>query len=150
MKYRTCVSSLLFLCFFLSPVTNAAESKAVPQPQGERAGQASAEQKWGIRPLGIHLTANNYMLDFRYRVLDADKAAPLINPQVKPYLIDQSTGAKFFVPESQKVGALRQTRKPASNRNYFIIFGNPGKFIKRGSRITVVIGDFKAEDLVVE
>ena len=100
--------------------------------------------------MGIYLTANNYMLDFRYRVLDADKAAPLINWQIKPYLIDLSTGAKFFVPEPQKVGALRQTRRPVSNKNYFIIFGNPGKYLKRGSKVTVVIGDYRAEDLVVE
>jgi hypothetical protein len=31
-----------------------------------------------------------------------------------------------------------------------VIFNNPGRLVKKGSRVTVVIGDFKAEGLVVE
>jgi hypothetical protein len=90
------------------------------------------------------------MLDFRYRVLDAEKAAPLFDRKNKAHLIDQATGAKFLVPESPKVGALRTTRPPQVGKNYFIIFANPGKYIKKGNTVTVVVGDFKVENLVVE
>lgn len=98
----------------------------------------------------ISLTAEGQMLDFRYRVLDEEKAKPLFSRQYKPYLVDEATGAKFLVPESPKVGALRTTREPKPDRNYFIIFVNPGRYIKKGNKVTVVIGDFKAEHLVVE
>jgi hypothetical protein len=108
------------------------------------------EQKWGIRPLGIWLSAGDNMLDFRYRVFDAEKAAPLFTRQIKPYILDQATGAKFFVPETPKVGALRQTRKPYPDKNYFIIFGNPAKYVKRGGKVTVVIGELQIRDLVVQ
>lgn len=90
------------------------------------------------------------MLDFRYRVLDAEKASPLFSRKIKPYLIDQATGATFGVPEPPKVGALRQTRKPVADRNYFIIFANPGEYIKKGSKVTVVIGDVRIENLIVD
>ena len=100
--------------------------------------------------LNIRVSAGGYMLDFRYKVLDAEKAAPLFDRRIKPYLIDQATGASFAVPEPPKVGALRQTRKPVADRNYFIIFANPGKYVKQGDKVTVVIGDFRAGDLVVE
>jgi hypothetical protein len=40
--------------------------------------------------------------------------------------------------------------KPVANRDYIILFGNPGNLVKQGSRVTVVIGDLKVEDLVVE
>jgi hypothetical protein len=90
------------------------------------------------------------MLDFRYRVVDAEKAAPLFDRKNKAYLIDQASGAKFLVPESPKVGALRTTRPPTPGKNYVILFGNPDRFVKKGNRVTVMIGDFKAENLVVE
>jgi hypothetical protein len=108
------------------------------------------EEKWGVKVLYIKQSAGGYMLDFRYKVTDAEKASPLFDRKIKPYLIDQASGAKFLVPESPKVGALRQTRKPVAEKNYFIIFANPGKYIKNGNKVTVVIGDFKAENLTVQ
>jgi len=111
----------------------------------------SLEERWGIRVLSIRQSANGYMLDFRYRVLDPEKAFLLMNRKEKPYLIDQASGAKFMVPSAPKVGPLRQTSvKPTPNRNYFIIFANPGKYVKPGNKVTVVIGEFRAENLVVE
>jgi hypothetical protein len=106
--------------------------------------------RWGVKVLQVRLTAEGLMLDFRYRVLDAEKAAPLNSREFKPYLIDEATGARFLVPESPKVGALRTTRPPKEEKNYFIIFVNPGRYIKAGNKVTVVIGDFRAEHLVVE
>jgi hypothetical protein len=108
------------------------------------------DEKWGVRVLSIRQSAEGYMLDFRYRVIDAEKAAPLFDRKIKPHLIDEATGAKFLVPEPPKVGALRTTRPPLAGRNYFIIFANPGRYIKKGSKVTVVIGEFRAENLVVE
>ncbi len=109
------------------------------------------EQKWGIEIDGIRLSAAGYMLDFRYRVRDPNRAYPVFSRRTKPYLVDQVTGAKFMVPSSPKVGPLRQTTlKPEADRIYFVMFANPGKFIKRGSKVDVVIGDFVAKDLVVE
>jgi len=107
-------------------------------------------EKWGIKALSMRLSAGGYMLDFRYRVTDAEKASPLFSRAIKPFLIDQATSAKFLVAESPKVGALRQTRKPKADKNYFIIFANPGNYVKKGSKVTVVIGELKIEDLVVE
>ena len=108
------------------------------------------QERWGVKVLQIRLTAEGLALDFRYRVLHAEKAAPLFSREFKPYLIDEATGARFLVPESPKVGALRTTRPPKEGKNYFIIFVNPGRYIKAGNKVTVVIGDFRAEHLVVE
>ena len=107
-------------------------------------------ERWGVKVLQIRLSAEGYMLDLRYRVLDAEKAAPLFDREQKAYLIDQATGAKFLVPESPKVGAMRTTRPPKQDKNYFILFANPGRYVKQGNKVTVVIGDFMAENLIVE
>jgi hypothetical protein len=112
--------------------------------------ERSIGEKWGIQVLSMRLSAGGYMLDFRYRVKDVDKASPLFSGKIQPYLVDQESGAKFLVPEPPKMGTLRTTRKPLPDRNYFILFANPGKYVKPGNKITVVIGDFRAENLVVE
>lgn len=111
---------------------------------------AEIEKEWGIQILSMRLSAGGYMLDFRYRVTDPEKAAPLFGRKIKPKLIDQASGATFMVPEPPKVGALRQTRTPKAGKNYFIIFANPGNYVKKGNKVTVAMGEFKAENLVVE
>lgn len=110
----------------------------------------SIKEIWGIEIIGLRLTAVGHMLDFRYRVINSEKAAPLFIRKDKPYLIHQDTGAKFFVPNPPKTGPLRTSNKPKQNIVYWMFFGNPNKFVKAGDRVTVVIGDFKADNLVVE
>lgn len=112
---------------------------------------APAELKqWGIEVESISLSAADYMLDFRYKVTDPEKAKAIFKRKTKPYLIDKETGAKFIVPSPPKVGPLRQTTlKPEIGRVYYMMFANPGKFIKKGKTVDVVIGDYVANDLVV-
>ncbi len=110
----------------------------------------SIEEKWGIQIRTIRLTAKDYMLDFRYRVKDPDKAKPLLKRGQKPFLIDQATGKKLPVPTT-KVGPMRATTvAPKADRQYTVLFSNLTKIVKRGDKVTVVIGEFKAENLVVE
>ena len=111
---------------------------------------AALEEKWGIRILGVRLTAADFLLDFRYRLLDADKAKSLLSRQIKPHLIDQATGKKYEVART-RLGPMRQTAvKPQADRNYIIVFGNQDKAVKKGSKVTVVIGEFVLENLVVQ
>jgi hypothetical protein len=110
----------------------------------------SLRERWGIEIVAIRESAAGYMLDFRYKVLDPAKAAPLFERKNNPYLIDEVTGAKFLVPNPPKTGPLRTTYPPKAGRTYFMFFANPGKYIKPGSRVTVVVGDFRADGLVVQ
>ena len=137
---------ILIFCFFLSVA--AAETKDSQSPNKEPA-LTRYEETRGIRPLKVQLSAGGYMLDFRYHVSDTEKAAPLFSSQIKPYLIDQKSGTKSFVSETPRFGALRQTRKPDSDKDYYIIFGNPAQRVKRGDTVTVVIGDLEIKDLIV-
>lgn len=111
------------------------------------------EEEWGIKVESLRLSAGGYMLDFRYRVIDPDKAMPLFDHKVEPHLVDQETGVKSRVPSSPKVGSMRQKvrgGKPIADRIYFILFGNPEGNVKPGSKVTVAIGDFEAKDLIVQ
>jgi hypothetical protein len=89
------------------------------------------------------------MLDYRFRVIDPDKAMALMKRGDKAYLIDQASGVQLSVPRT-KVGPLRQTgSKPKAGKIYPILFSNTGKVIKPGSKVTLVIGDFRMENIVV-
>jgi hypothetical protein len=131
----------------------ATPSKGTILQAARETEQKSLEEKWGVRIESLRLSAAGNLLDFRYRIIDADKALPLVDRRNKPYLIDEASGASLAVPNTAKVGPLRQTvkyGKPKEDRIYCIMFGNPGKFVKQGNKVAVVIGDFRVENLVVE
>ncbi|HBA85938.1 MAG TPA: hypothetical protein DCZ95_17785 [Verrucomicrobia bacterium] len=112
---------------------------------------AALAEQWGIELVGVRLSAAGYMIDFRYKVLDPDKAAPLAKRENKPYLVDQASKAKLLVPTTPKIGALRQTATQLiPGCVYGAMFANPAQVVKAGSKVTVVVGDFKAADLVVQ
>ena len=90
------------------------------------------------------------MLDFRYKVLDSAKAATLFKRKNKPYLIHLASGKVLAVPVTAKLGPLRSSNKPQEGRTYWMFFGNQMKLVHKGDKVTVVIGEFKVENLVVE
>ncbi|BCR06688.1 hypothetical protein DESUT3_37570 [Desulfuromonas versatilis] len=109
------------------------------------------EEDLGLEVIGMRWTAAGNMLDFRWRAIDPIKAEILFSRKDIPYLIHQNSGAKFLVPNAGKVGPLRQTtNKPVAGKSYFIFFANPGKYVKRGDKVTIVVGDHQIRDLVVE
>jgi len=118
--------------------------------QDANPGPSAMEEQWGIKIQGVRLSAAGYMLDFRYRVLDPEKAANLNNRRIKPHLLDEESGAKLIVPSPPKVGPLRTSNRAMADRTYFILFANPAKFVKAGKKVTVVIGDFRTGKLTVE
>jgi len=109
----------------------------------------SLAEKWGIEILGVRMASRGHMVDFRYRIVDAAKSVELFSRNTKPYLIDNESGKVLAVPRFAKVGALRSTNQPLEGKAYWMFFGNPG-VVKTGSRVTVVIGDLKLKDLIVQ
>lgn len=111
-----------------------------------------AEAQYGIRIEGLQLSAAGSMLDFRYRVVDPVKAAPILDPKLQPYLLDEARGAKLGVPVSPVLGRIRQTSRNNTiytDRTYFVMFGNPGKAVHSGDKVTLQLGQLKITDLVV-
>ena len=90
------------------------------------------------------------MVDFRYRVLDAEKAAPLFKRQTKPYLLHQESGLALGVPNTAKIGSLRNSNTPQEGRTYWMFFGNHQRVVKKGDMVTVAIGDFRVTDIEVD
>lgn len=127
-------------------VAGCATSRAPVEAEG-----AAQADRYGIEVQGVRHAAAGYMLDFRYRVVDEQRAATLINPRLRPYLLDQQTGKQYIVPTVGRVGPLRQTRaKVEAGRTYFVFFANPGRAVAPGTKVSVVMGDLVIKDLTVQ
>ncbi|MBW2309313.1 MAG: hypothetical protein JRG73_20525 [Deltaproteobacteria bacterium] len=135
------VFALLFV--YCPQITQAQELDTKKEP-------VKLEEQWGVQVVSIRLMGADHFVNFRYRVIDPEKALETVSPGKKAYLIDQATGTKLFVPMT-KVGRMRHKDvKALANRQYNILFSNSGKIVKKGSTVTVVIGDFRAENLTVQ
>ena len=123
----------------------------IPSPVDPEQAKQLAEQ-WGVKLISLNLTSAGFMMDFRFRVLDADKALTLFDHRIKPYVVAERSNIKLPVPMAAKVGAMRPTNRGKNikaDKNYYMIFANPDRHVKRGEKVTVIIGDFKVEHLTV-
>lgn len=92
----------------------------VPLGHEKQPEQSTLEEDWGIKIESARLSAGGYMIDFRFRVLDAEKAAQIFDRKIMPQMIDQATGARFIVPSPPKVGQLRSGGNIKEDRIYFM------------------------------
>lgn len=127
-------------------VAKAASPERVRHPREK----TYMKRQWGVEVLYVRQTAAGYMLEFRYKVLDAQKAKPLFERQTKPVLTHAESGAKLIVPTPAKTGALRNSNPPVAGRTYWMFFANPGKLVKPGQHVSIEIGEFRVDGLVVK
>jgi hypothetical protein len=116
------------------------------------AGRAGAYYKvvWGIDSLTVKWAESGELIRFSWRVLDPQRAKVLNEKKAEPSLIDPKAGVSLVVPQMEKIGQLRQSQTPEAGKSYWMAFSNAGRLVKRGDRVDVVIGPFRAENLVVD
>ena len=129
--------------------TAAANERRVPSHTSRHA-TLYYESMWGVDSLRVKLAESGELVRFDYRVLDPEKAAALNDKKAEPELYDAEAGVKLVVPQMEKVGKLRQSSTPKAGRTYWMAFSNPTRVVKRGHRVDVVIGSFRASNLLVE
>jgi len=108
------------------------------------------EGVWGVGELRVKVAEAGQLIRFNYRVLDPLKAAALNDKKAEPVLFDVQAGVKLAVPQMEKVGKLRQSSTPKAGMTYWMAFSNPTLAVKPGHRVDVVIGSFRASNLIVE
>lgn len=107
----------------------------------------------GIEIQGLHLSAHGYILDMRYRVRDKGRAAALLDAKKRVYLVDDARQARLGVPESPVIGGMRQTARNHvvyTDRDYFILFVNPGRAVRVGDRLALAVDGQKIARLTVQ
>jgi len=140
-----------------SPAGTAAAKPGAPgapsRYQPERIAGKAARQYgliWGIDAISAKLTESGEVVRFSYRVLDADKAKALNDKKNEPALIDPRARVRLVVPHLPFVGQMRQSAAPEPGKSYWVAFSNKGGKVKRGDRVSVLIGAFHADGLVVQ
>jgi hypothetical protein len=133
-----------------APSAKPPAHRLVDVPYSERAEMYRA-RRFGVDHLRVRSISSGSSLEFRYRVVDPDKAQMLTDKRAKPFMIDQATGTRLEVPTMEKIGELRQTAATLElGREYWMVFANRGKLVKPGQRVDVMIGSFRAVGLTVE
>lgn len=133
----------------------AAPSSATPtavSPSRDWQSRQGAYYKrnWGVEIVGVKPVSSGMMLAFKYRVIDPEKAKLLNDSKTRAFLRDEATGNVLMVPAMENIGELRTGDAPHADRTYFIIFGNPGKLVKSGSRVSIVAGALHVDNLIVD
>jgi hypothetical protein len=127
----------------------AAEPRPNPNWLSRRA-EMYYQGVWGVDEFRVKYTESGEIIRFSYRVVGPDRAAALNDQKAQPTLIDPQAGVSLVVPEVENVGKLRQTSTPKAGMNYWMVFSNAGRPVKRGDRVDVVIGNFRVTGLEVE
>ena len=131
------------------PSMTAASGRFRPDRFAGRAG-TYYRLVWGVEAPSVRTVESGEIIRFTFRVLDADKAKVLNDKKYEPSLIDPQAGVKLVVPAMDQVGLLRQSGTPEVGTSYWMAFSNKGRRVKRGDRVSVVIGQFRADGLVVD
>lgn len=127
---------------------------ALPRRYSQNRMAAKARQYysviWGVDSLSVKSVESGEIIRFSYRVVDVDKARPLNSKKNEPSLIDPTAGVQLVVPQMEKIGKLRQSSTPEPGKMYWMAFSNRGGLVKPGHRVDVVIGQFRAQGLIVQ
>ena len=103
-------------------------------------------ERSGVRLVRVAVTGGGGLVDLRYQVVDPNKAVAVHEAQTPPAIIDERTG---LVLNRLLMGhAHHGVLKPAVS--YYLIFENTGNWVRRGSEVTVLLGDAEVEHVVVK
>ena len=122
-----------------------------PATEDVRAGTTAvtAEQMaatYGIDVDLVAVTAAGGLVEFRYQVVDPDKADQMIHdPDLLPTIVVESSGATLVVATPHHHGTQLQL-----GGTYFFLLANAQNSIRKGSLLTLVIGDDRVEHIVAQ
>jgi hypothetical protein len=130
------------------PQRSSAGPSAVPPPAWQRptVSESGLAERSGVRLVRVAVTGGGGLLDLRYQVVDPNKAAAVHEARTPPAIIDEHTG---LVLNRLLMGHAHHGQlKPAVS--YYLIFENTGNWVRRGSEVTVLLGDAQVEHVVVK
>lgn len=102
------------------------------------------EEKYGLQVVLIGVTAGGGMVDFRFKILDVDKAKALLDNHANmPQLIPDGSKTRLGIPGSHSPNY-------ANGKVYYMLFGNAGGIIKPGKLVEVAFGNVILEAIAAQ
>ncbi|MBM6400012.1 hypothetical protein [Phycicoccus sonneratiae] len=101
----------------------------------------------GVKLTLLGVTGGGGMIEFRYQVVDPDKASLLLHqPDKRPVLVAEDSG--------QTLAMLSRPHNHKAELNlggtYFFIMANTRNAIRDGTKVTVVVGDVRLEHVTAQ
>ncbi|CAN5455489.1 hypothetical protein BH10ACT6_BH10ACT6_13860 [soil metagenome] len=101
--------------------------------------------RYGIDVNLIGVTAAGGLIEFRYQVVDPDKADMMIhNDKLLPIVVVEDSGATMVISRPHHASEIKL------GGTYFFLFANAHNAIHAGSRVTLVMGDSRIEHIKVQ
>ena len=99
--------------------------------------------RYGINVNLIGVMAAGGLIEFRYQVVDPDKAGRMIHDvNLLPIVVVEETGATMVISRPHQAADLQL------GGTYFFLFANAHNAIHAGSQVTLVMGDARLEHIV--
>jgi hypothetical protein len=105
---------------------------------------------WGVDKLRASYTSSGNLIKFSYRVTHPKLAKTLGDHENAPELIGIRSNAVLHIPTMEKIGQLRQMSAAEADKDYWMVFSNKGNLVRPGDEVSVIIGKFRADGLIVE
>jgi len=103
-------------------------------------------ERSGVKITQVAVTGGGGLIDLRYQVFDPDKANALHNKRTPPALVEEQTGLvvnRLLMNHAVHKGPLKV------GVTYYLVFNNPGNLVRRGSMVTVLLGNAEVQHVVV-
>lgn len=121
---------LFFLLHSCAPKPAVRPTEAVPQ----------------IELVSCRLAASGELVDVQFRI--REKGILDLQP-ANTYLVEEATGERFYIVRLQRIGPIAGVSEPRTGAVQYLVFKNREGKLRPGSRVTIVIGDAKLEQVVV-
>jgi hypothetical protein len=105
-------------------------------------------QRFGTQVVGA--TIKGPVIDIEFQVIEPEKARPVLFPDTERYLIDAKTGTTLRPPSGPRGGLVRPVRELVGAGRYVASFTNPGGQVKSGDKVSLVVGDFRVDNVIVK
>ena len=147
----------------------ATESKAAPVIPQPALPPKSLAKEGGIQVASVAVVSP-YALELRYTVVAPDQLNSLPEGEHAPCLVDEATGTKIRIgpPERASAGPAHSRARSAAlmmresgsfppppsrvvpGKVYSVVLPNPRGVIRSGSKVDLVLGDFRTDGLTVQ
>jgi hypothetical protein len=125
-----------------------ADAAAAKVPVDWRRPVVSADdlvQRSGVKITVVAVTGDGGLVDLRFKVIDPERANALHDPRTPPAVVDEESGLvvhELFMDHSHS-GPYK------AGVTYYLVFNNPGNWLRHGSTVSVLLGDAQVRHVPV-
>jgi hypothetical protein len=103
-------------------------------------------ERSGAKITLVSVTGDGGLVDLRFKILDPQRANAMHDQGRPPAVVDEQSGLVVH----ELLMNHSHTGQYQTGVTYYLIFTNPGNWIHRGSRVTVLLGNAQVEHVLVK